>query len=594
MYASMKLGARGFTTAVVLLAAVAVAGCVSNDAAPEERDGVVNRRAAERVDLTDYSATRPIFALKEIKPFVTTAGDGIKLRGHVYLPDREWPVSTILEYSPYFNGQNDPSDGRVQTVDGRRTMTGNHRVLLEAGFAVALVNLRGTGISQGCVQWGTPIDVEDAANVIETLAAMPWSNGKVGMVGTSYPGWTQYMALASKAPSLKAVIPVSGVIDLYSLLGRYGATLSIGPVVTTQWHTLYSVALATYSPADARGGEANHLECGPRISEDASASLQQYAVGDRTPYWTARDLRPLIAESQVPILFTNGFTDGEGHILQFEGLWESVPHENKRAMLGQWGHGGTNHPSGDWPLMRVAWFDHWLNDGPPLLETNLVEYQDDLGNWHETDNWPPARVDTTVYLSDGALVEAKDAVAASSQTFQSSHANPCPGLCTNSFAANTEPQEPCGPFQALYVSPPIAEDVLLAGNFHANLTITSTEPDGNLAVFLYRTKGDGACPDTSIVEVRRALTDLRHARFPDHPGADFPIGTATAVNLISHPFASPLEAGERLVLAVGGGAMELTPDARLPVLTVTTGGNAQGMLTLPVVEGTLAFGWSDP
>ncbi len=177
-------------------------------------------------------------------------------------------------------------------------------------------------------------------------------------------------------------------------------------------------------------------------------------------------------------------------------------------------------------------------------------------------------------------------VQSSQQMFQSIHANACPGLCSDHLA-DTPELPVCGPHHAAYVSPPLAQDVLLAGNFHVNLTLSSTLPDGNLGVFLYRTTGDGSCPDTAIVEVRRALTDLRHAQEPGHPGADFPINTPTEVNLVSHPFASPLQAGERLVLAVGGGALELTPEVRNPVLTVHTGD--LGQLTLPVVEGELVF-----
>ncbi|MGH9897056.1 MAG: CocE/NonD family hydrolase, partial [bacterium] len=323
------------------------------------------------------------------------------------------------------------TDQHEEVVDGRRTMTGGHRPLLEAGFAVALVNLRGTGVREGCILWGAPQDSEDVSLVIQTLAEQPWSNGAVGMVGTSYPGWTQYMALAAKPPALKAVIPVSGVIDLHSLLSRNGASLSIGPVVTTQWHALYSLGEATYLPTDPRAGTVNHAECGGRVAADAGESAALYAVGDRSAFWEARDLRDAIATSDVPILFTNGLTDGEGHILQFEGLWESIPHQDKRMMIGQWGHGGTDHPSGDWALMRVAWFDHWLRGGPLQVETGIVEYQDDTGEWHTTDRWPPERSDTTLYFSDATIVSDPSEVKAATQTFQAIHANPCPGLCTS-------------------------------------------------------------------------------------------------------------------------------------------------------------------
>jgi putative CocE/NonD family hydrolase len=579
-------------TLVPAVAAVLfLAGCVSGADVDEGQSDIVKKRAVPVVDLNDYSLTRPVYALKEIVGFTINGKGATPLQGHVYLPDAPQPYATILEYSPYFNGHQDPSDGRWEEMDGRRTMTGNHRPLLEAGYAVALVNLRGTGISGGCVQWGTQTDLDDVALVIETLAAKPWSNGKVGMIGTSYPGWTQFMAMAvaAQAPSLKATIPVSGLVDLYNLLGRNGATLSIGPVAMTQWHALYSFGEATYVPTDSRSGSPNRADCGPRASEDLQESVMLYGVGDRNDYWDQRDLREELKLSPVPTFFTNGLTDGEGHILQMEGLWDIFQHPNKRMMLGQWGHGGTNHPSGDWALMRVAWFDQFLHDGPPLLETGIVEYQDDLGNWHTSESWPPPSQYSTLHLSNGVITDSPDGVQASTQTFQSIHSNPCPALCTANLVAT--PNLPvCGPNQAVYVSPPLAEDVLVAGNFHVNITLTSNLPEGNLGVFLWRTNGSGACPDTDVREVRRALTDLRHATAPyGDVGKDFPINTPTGVNLASHPFASVLKAGERLVVAVGGGAVELTPGPLYATLTVTTGPTVQGSITIPVVEGNLRF-----
>lgn len=584
---------RGLPGLVLLL--VVVAGCFDEPTAPAAvlPPGPSISDAPQR--LVEQAAQRTLHALKEILPFSVLTPDGVVLRGHVYVPDAPGPLSTILEYSPYFNQVDDPSDGRETTAeDGRRTMSGDHRELLEAGFAVALVNLRGTGTSGNCVHWGAQQDLDDVYLVVETLASQAWSDGNVGMVGTSYPGWTQFMALAAAPPSLKAVIPVSGVVDLYSILGRNGATLSIGPVATTQWHALYSIGEATYPPLDSRGGEVNRGDCPDRVLEDLRESAMLYGEGDRNAYWDARDLRPRLREGpDVPILYTNGLTDGEGHIVGMEGVWDILPSQDKRLMLGQWGHGGNDHPTMDWAQMRVAWFDHYLRGAPMIVEPGIVDYQDADGDWHVADQWPPASTPTTLFLSGtNGLVPESGKVAPGEQTFQSVHTNPCPGVCTSSIAGETPvlPLAQCQGAQALFVSPPLKEDVLLAGNFHVNLTLSSTLPNGHLAAYLYRTTGDGTCGDTDVREVRRALASLRHAQTPgQHDGEDFPIGTPTGVNLPSHPFASPVKAGERLVVAIGGGSLELTPEVRKPALTVTTGQGVLGQVTLPVVEGALRF-----
>ncbi len=57
----------------------------------------------------------------------------------------------------------------------------------------------------------------------------------------------------------------------------------------------------------------------------------------------------------------------------------------------------------------------------------------------------------------------------------------------------------------------------------------------------------------------------------------------------SHPFAATLRSGERFILAIGGGAWELMPDANIPRLTVVTGSGSEGALLLPVVDGNLTF-----
>ena len=570
----------------VVVVALVLAGCAAQPAGDTASEP--NRIKAERKDLSNYTKERPLAALKDIKAFVATAKDGAKLKGHVYIPDGPGPFPTILEYSPYHNSDavaGGASDNQAQTIDGRRTMKGGFRALMDAGYAVALINLRGSGISQGCFQWGSPVDLEDLYLVLDTLSTAPWSDGQIGMIGTSYPGWTQFMAISNPHPSLKAVIPVSGVIDLHSLLTRNGAPLSIGPAVTTAWEAAFSVAEAAYPPIDSRGGEANHLECGPTYANDIRESLALVTHGDRNAHWDARDLRPKIAQSKIPILILNGLTDGEGHILQFEGLWESIPHQDKRMLLGQWGHGGTRHPNVDFQTIRVAWFDQYLRPASEVLfKPGIVEYQDDARQWHTSETWPPSHNATTVFLSAGSVVADASQVRGSSQTLQSVPENPCPGLCNG----ETQDLPACGPFQALYVSPPLQEDVLLAGNFHVNITVTSTLPDGNLAVYLYQTKGAGTCPDAGATEIRRALTDLRHAK-PNAKGADFPVNVPTRVDIVSHPFAAPVKAGSRIVVAIGGGSTELTPEARLPALTVTTGVSLTGQVTFPVVEGTLAF-----
>jgi predicted acyl esterase len=137
----------------------------------------------------------------------------------------------------------------------------------------------------------------------------------------------------------------------------------------------------------------------------------------------------------------------------------------------------------------------------------------------------------------------------------------------------------------LYVSPPLAEDVVVAGNIGFDLEVTSSAPGGNLVAVLRHTAGDGSCDEliTGAADVGRAMLDLRHWA---SPGASrpFPVNRATRVNVPGQPAAVRVPSGHRLVLGVSGGAIELEPDPLHPLLSI--GG---GSLRIPVVEGRLRF-----
>ncbi len=530
----------------------------------------------------------PLHEVAEMLPFEVTAEDGTALRGHIYLPNGSGPFATVLQYSPYWNTAYGLSDEWIEDDDGRDTLRWWLSDFMDAGFAVALVNMRGTGLSEGCLQWGHPTSWSDAGLVIETLANATWSNGNIGMIGVSYDGWSQYMAIASQAPSLKAVIPMSGVIDPYGLTIYDGAAMNQHAALTPLW--IAGTGMGGFAALGLAAGDPfipttspDHAAC-PRYGEDAQESVLPLLDGDRLPYHEVRDLRPAIANTTVPILVTNGMTNGEGHMFQFDGLWELIPHDEKRMLVGQWPHA---YPLQDWERFNknyaLPWFDHYLRDGPKTLDTGVVEYQDDTDRWHATETWPPEGNATTLHLSGDILTSEAEAVEASAQSFTGTDWRPLPDACTQD--------------KAVYVSPPLAEEVLLAGYFHANLTVSSTLPDGNFVTHLWHTDELLACgawadeastDDAEHLEVARGFSDLRHRGHLDH-GRDYPVGQPDVMRMTSEPHASLVPAGHRLVLTVGGGDWQLAPDPRKPMLTVHTGPNIEGELVLNVVERNLSF-----
>ncbi|HWC14058.1 MAG TPA: CocE/NonD family hydrolase [Actinomycetota bacterium] len=115
--------------------------------------------------------------------------------------DFKGPYPMVVDYSGYMPA--------ITFYDGV------HRQFLREGYAVAGVNIRGTGCSGGKFDYFEPRQSKDGAEAIDFLGEQPYSTGKVGMVGKSYPGITQLFVGAQRPEHLAAIVPGHVFGDLY-------------------------------------------------------------------------------------------------------------------------------------------------------------------------------------------------------------------------------------------------------------------------------------------------------------------------------------------------------------------------------------------
>jgi hypothetical protein len=92
------------------------------------------------------------------------------------------------------------------------------------GHAVALVAVRGTADSDGCVDLMGPDERADLDRAVTYLGERDWSNGYVGMLGLSYDGSTPWEVAAQGNDHLKTIVSVSGLSDIFHLEFRNGTT----------------------------------------------------------------------------------------------------------------------------------------------------------------------------------------------------------------------------------------------------------------------------------------------------------------------------------------------------------------------------------
>jgi predicted acyl esterase len=155
--------------------------------------------------------------------------DGTILVGDLFRPADAGKFPVILGCHPY--------NCEVQTAPLRPIGYGNLRGYIEAGdpaffvrrgYVQAVVNVRGTGKSQGKFQMMGPLEVQDVCDVIQWLANQSWSDGNVGMFGVSYFAWLQLQVGALNPPHLKAIFAPWGATDFYRDVFYHGGILAHG------------------------------------------------------------------------------------------------------------------------------------------------------------------------------------------------------------------------------------------------------------------------------------------------------------------------------------------------------------------------------
>ncbi len=205
--------------------------------------------------------------------------DGTQLAATVLIPKqsgtKKFPV--ILEYLPYAGSRVVPemswwdkivskySTGRWGP-DTERTSAMRLNAFITNGYAVAFVDMRGTGSSTGNSGPFDPKHVDDAEEVLDWIAEQAWSNQKIGMRGGSYLGWSQFAAASTKSPYLKCISPE--VI----FFNAYDEALRQGGILTQRMLSEYDAHFTSYF-SNVWSPEHGYLPSEPVIDEDGDGKL---------------------------------------------------------------------------------------------------------------------------------------------------------------------------------------------------------------------------------------------------------------------------------------------------------------------------------
>jgi X-Pro dipeptidyl-peptidase len=479
----------------------------------------------------------------------------------------DWKAPIVLHMSPYF-GANSAATGPVPStgLDGWLI-----KYFVPRGYAVALNDVRGTGESGGCLEQTGPKQTKDGFKVVEELAGMAWSNGRVGMIGISYDGETQQSTATAQPPHLVTIIPMSSVAGQYDY-NYYDAVpyTSVGIAGMTSYA---GIGMQPPNPPVNNGAKpTNYGEragCHPENLKEGSDPK-----GDFNQYWKDREIRLHVKQIvNTSVLYVHGLEDWNVKPVHIRGWYNELPAQ-KHAWLGQWQH---NYPDGntfnkdwsrsDWKLTVHRWYDHWLlGIDSGIMQEPPVQVQDSMGRWRFEDAWPPVpqRVSTYQLTTDGKLTT--DPAAAGEVSYDDR------GLPIN---------DPRGDSRS-FVTAPFEADLHYSGWPTLNFTAKLDRDGTHFAIHLIDVASDGTERITN-----RAFLDAQH-----RTGLEKSVPVAAGQWLDYHirffPQDDVIGQGHRLKIKIGAVDDWIQPDGTFAKTTIRLGGDAPAALTLPLVEDAKA------
>lgn len=403
--------------------------------------------------------------------------DGVRLATDVYLPTQNGKplaerLPTILMRTPYSKGSGEQGHRDARYFAGH-------------GYAVVFQDTRGRYQSEGVWHWLTD-DGPDGTDTAAWIAEQPWSNGKIGMIGTSYVGGTQHALALEHSPHLTTVIPVDAVSNMgYASMRNGGAfemrfwnwiMLNAGrgsrhaddPGTAAVLQELAENRMAYLDLLPLRRG-TTPLKLTPEYEEWLIEAMRH---GANDEFWRQNNIIDNSGQYQdIPVYLVGGWYDS----------WASNTTANYMALsrtirgpvyliMGPWIHGaqgGSSHGQVSFgesaaipdPLAwRRQWYDRWLKglenevgkaapfatpvrifvmgsgDGRKT-EKGLLNHG---GFWRDEHEWPLARAKNTPFhlRAGGGLSTAAPDESAASTSLLFDPSNPVPTIGGNISSGN--------------------------------------------------------------------------------------------------------------------------------------------------------------
>ena len=544
--------------------------------------------------------------------------DGVKLNATLYLPrgpEEKRPV--ILAMTPYIADR-------------------YHAYVLPAvqrGYVVAVVDVRGRGSSEGEFN-AFAQEAHDGYDTVEWLAAQPWSNGKIGMMGGSYGGFNQWSIVKEFPPHLVTITPTAAAymgVDFPALGG-------IWPSYVIQWLS-FTNGRTPNSNIFADAGYWQDKFRTRYLEHRAFASLDTLVGNPSAPfhrwldhpdldsYWQSMAGSPeQLARLAVPIFTRTGMYDDDQigameHYRRHMKYGSAAARAAHYLMIGPWDHAGTRVPQRemgglsfaegavfDMGALEADWFDWTMKGGarPAMLPKRVAYYVTGAETWKYADDLDDIGRNPTPYYLTSSGRSATDLFHSGTLALEPADTpadawiddpmNTAPGRGEKDSPSYTDPwyAHALDGGGVIYHTAPFGRSVEISGFPSLSLWVTMDVSDADLSVGLYEITAEG-----KSILLDEAQLRARYRESRERPVLVTP-GRPTRIDFDKFRFMSRrVAAGSRLRLLImspntiqlernyhSGGvvARETARDAKVAHLELLHDREHRSVLSLPVAR----------
>ena len=521
--------------------------------------------------------------------------DGAVMRANIYLPSTSGHYPTVLTVTGYNKDAGNPTGQACESSQG---IAGDEPTLTEKGFAVMVMDDRGTGASGGKWEaWGQRTQ-EDYKEVLNWIQAQSWSDSKVATTGESYMGITSLLLAEADAErvaegkprAVQAVWADIPMADAYRDVTFQGGALDSGfmPLWLGLVTGLSALPPSSFgdNPEEAAAVYIEHLIAN---GEFDGTKLVGSTLGEEPsydgPFYRLRSPVTRAASITVPVVIQGGWYDlfQRGEPL----LWESLKHSSDRVLIMSPHYHVTKGPELEDPSLKQEWFSHWLlgarNHVQKTPKINLYSINGE--RWEHFKSFPlPKTSYRPLYLSgaasgssplslhDGSLTSSPPAAEAGDTEPLLPASSPCTRM-TAQWTAGAESNPLCdtnnNTYEATsltYTSAPMTSNTTITGLITANLWATLSTTDATLIAVLSEVEPSGASNQITagyLLASQRALTPelatygRKHLMIrPWHPFTKesqkgVTPNEPTEYKIEIYPTSDIVKAGNRLRLTIG-------------------------------------------